>query len=124
MEASTLNIAANKELDNSYMLEKKFEIMIGSATKKILAEVAGLKESILALQNELNDLKRARPQQQQLHTAKTQAAASPYSSAANIPQNTSNGANNHPGSTVARPRFGDYKPEDVSVDKFFYFGKK
>ncbi|MEK6949502.1 MAG: hypothetical protein AABX34_04720 [Nanoarchaeota archaeon] len=120
MEASTLNIAANKEMDNSYLLEKKFEIMIGTATKKVLAEIAGLKESISALQNELNDVKRARPQ-----SAPMPAASSPYSSAANIPQNTSNGSsNNHPSSTVARPRFGDYKPEDVSVDKFFYFGKK
>ena len=122
MEASTLNIAANKEMDNSYLLEKKFEIMIGTATKKVLAEIAGLKESISALQNELNDVKRARQQSQ---PAQMPTASSPYSSAANIPQNTSNGSsNNHPSSTVARPRFGDYKPEDVSVDKFFYFGKK
>ncbi len=122
MEASTLNMDANREIGNSYMLEKKFEIMIGSAAKKILAEIAGLKESISILQSELNDIKRARPQSQ---PAQMQAAASPYSSAANIPQNISNGSSNaHPGSTVATPRFGNYKPEDVSVDKFFYFGKK
>ena len=122
MEASTLNIAANKEMDNSYLLEKKFEIMIAASAKKIMADIAGLKESIMALQSELNDVKRARQQSQ---PATMPAASSPYSSAANIPQNTSNGiSNNHPSSTVARPRFGDYKPEDVSVDKFFYFGRK
>ena len=122
MEASTLNIAANQEIDSNYMLEKKFEIMIGAATKKVLAEIAGIKESISALQSELSDVKRAR---QQSHTAQMLTASSPYSSAANIPQNSGNGSlNNHPSSTVARPRFGDYKPEDVSVDKFFYFGKK
>ncbi len=123
MEASTLNIAANKEIDGTYMLEKKFEIMIGTATKKILAEIASVRESVSALQNELNDVKRARQQSQP--ASMPAAAPSPYSSAANIPQNTSNGSsNNHPSSTVARPRFGDYKPEDVSVDKFFYFGHK
>lgn len=122
MEASTLNIAANQEIDSTYMLEKKFEIMIGAATKKVLAEIAGIKESISALQSELNDARRARQQSQ---PAQMPAASSPYSSAANITQNTSNGSsNNHPSPTVARPRFGDYKPEDVSVDKFFYFGKK
>ena len=23
-----------------------------------------------------------------------------------------------------RPRYGDYEPKDVSIDKFFYFGRK
>src|SRR3989338_5049642 len=109
MEASTFNMAANKEIDGNYMLEKKFEIMIGTATKKMLAEITGIKESISALQSELNDVKRARQQSQ---PAQTPTASSTYSSAANIPQNTGNNgsSNNHPSSTVARPRFGDYKP--------------
>ncbi len=28
------------------------------------------------------------------------------------------------GATVSRPRFGNYTSDDVSVEKFFYFGKK
>ena len=23
-----------------------------------------------------------------------------------------------------KPRYGDYEPKDVSIDKFFYFGRK
>ena len=123
MEASTLNIAANKELDNTYMLEKKFEIMLGTATKKVLIEILALKESIASLQSEISDIKRARIQSA---PASSSAHVSPYSSAANVPSHDASHAslNAHPSATVARPRFGDYKPEDVSVDKFFYFGKK
>ena len=123
MEASTLNIAANKEMDGSYMLEKKFEIMIGTATKKVLTEILSLKESIASLQNEIGDIKRARIQSA---PAPSSAPVSPYSGAANVPSNNANivSSNSHPSTTIARPRFGDYKPEDVSVDKFFYFGKK
>lgn len=116
MEQSALNIAASQQMDGNYMLEKKFEIMIGTATKKILTEIMAIKESLANLQNDISDVKRARSQS---------SSSSPYSSAANVPSNgAALSSNNERFSSAPKPRFGDYKPEDVSVDKFFYFGKK
>ena len=124
--------------------QKRFELMIEMATKKFQQEMQGLKEHVSSLNNEIGSLKsqisRMQFQPQQAHSVqKTLTPSQPQTENQNIeakkevkivdcrPENerkeefVSGSAKN---SEPLRPRFGDYKSEDVSIDKFFYFGRK
>lgn len=116
---------------------KRFELMVEMATKKLQTEIMSLKEALCSQAGEINSLKsqlnriQFQPQQS---VQRTLAENQPQASAkkdANIvdcrPEGekkeefVSGAAKN---ADPARPRFGDYKSEDVSIDKFFYFGRK
>jgi len=134
--------------------QKRFELMIDMATKKLQQEINSLKEHVSTLNKDIGSLKsqisrlQFEPQQ-----ANTQMAFEPnlnISEQKNIQQKKevkivdcrpeserkeefqsveSERANRtHVGSAKnsepLRPRYGDYKPEDVSIDKFFYVGRK
>ena len=124
--------------------QRRFEIMIDMATKKLQNEINSLKEYISSLNNELGSLKsqvsRMQFQPQQSHVVqRTLAEQQPELDNQNIqprkevkivdcrPENErreefqSGSAKN---SEPVRPRYGDYEPKDVSIDKFFYFGRK
>ena len=123
--------------------QKRFELIIEMATKKLQQEMDKLKESLCSMAGEINSLKsqvsRIQFQPPQHAVQKTlgeigesshQAAQQPKKEAKIVdcrPEDekkaefTSGSARN---SEPVRPRFGDYKSEDVSIDKFFYFGNK
>ena len=132
--------------------QKRFELMIEMATKKLQQEITILKECILSLNKDMGSLKSQisrlqfeQPSQQaSALTANTvQRPEAQFANAPlveqNIPQKKdvkiidcrpenerqeqfqSGAAKN---AEPIRPRFGNYKPEDVSIDKFFYFGRK
>ena len=124
--------------------QKRFELMIEVATKKFQQEIVALKEHITSLNSEVGSLKsqvsRIQFQPQQAHTVqRTLAEAHNEVQSQGIQQKkevkivdcrpegekreefVSGSAKN---AEPIRPRYGDYEPKDVSIDKFFYFGRK
>ena len=107
----------NTPLNDSYLMEKKFEFMLESINKKVANELNSLKTMIGSINNEISEIKK------QLNGVQ-RAAPAVFES--------SNGVSNQGRDTPARgqdnraikPRFGDYSPEDVPIEKFFYFGNK
>lgn len=106
MEQQVLSGIAGSNFGNSYLIEKKFEVMLDNASKKLMAEVLKIKESLTSLQEDVNELRRG----------STQAPATVSFSHA--------GSNSSASSESARPRQNDINPKDVAVEKMFYFGNK
>ena len=101
-----LNGIAGSNLGHSYLAEKKFEVMLDNASKKLMAEVIKMKESLSSLQEDVKELKRS--------SAQAPATVSfPHS-----------GSNSSASSESVRPRQNDINPKDVAVEKMFYFGNK
>ena len=104
MEQQVLSGIAGSNFGNSYLIEKKFEVMLDNASKKLMAEVLKIKESLSSLQEEVKELRRGSAQ------APATASFSHNSPSAS--------------SESARPRQNDIDPKDVAVEKMFYFGNK
>ena len=121
---------------------KRIELMIEIATKKLQNEVNSVKETLCSMAGEINSLKsqinRMQFQPQQTRVVQTTLSdsesqhqgANPRKEVEIVdcrPENErkeefkSGAAKN---SEPIRPRYGDYEPKDVSIDKFFYFGRK
>ena len=116
---------------------KRFELMVEMATKKLQTEIMSLKEALCSQAGEINSLKsqinriQFQPQQSAQRTLVENQPQATAKKEVNIvdcrPEGekkeefVSGAAKN---SDPVRPRFGDYKSEDVSIDKFFYFGRK
>ena len=122
--------------------QRRFELMVEMATKKLQQEVNALKEYVKSLNSEIGSLKsqvsRIQLQPQQTHSVQ-RTLAEPSVEQSSVqekkdvkivdcrPSNEkheefkSGAARN---SEPIRPRYGDYESKDVSIDKFFYFGRK
>ena len=122
--------------------QRRFELMVEVATKKLQQEINNLKESLCSMAGEINSVKsqvsRIQFQPQQSHPVQTKLVE-PSSENQSVqakkdvkivdcrPENErkeefqSGAARN---AEPVRPRYGDYEPKDVSIDKFFYFGRK
>lgn len=121
--------------------QKRFELMIEMATKKLQQEVATLKEHVISLNSEIGSLKsqvsrmQFQPQGPPVQRTLTESNEPSESIQAKKEvrivdcrphderheQFQSGSAKN---AEPVRPRYGDYEPKDVSIDKFFYFGRK
>ena len=99
---------------DSYLLQKKIEIMMELSHKKIKSELDSIKEMITRLEGTVSEIKRC------LGTAnaKTEFNAAP---APNIPARESPTAARQNEEKTNSP---NAQSEDVSIEKFFYFGKK
>ena len=121
--------------------QKRFELMIEMATKKLQQEVNLLKENLCSMAGEINSVKsqisRLQFQPPQHTVQKTLAEPQPESQNIQTKKEVKivdcrpdhekkeefkSGAERN--SEPVRPRYGDYEPKDVSIDKFFYFGRK
>ncbi|HLC60771.1 MAG TPA: hypothetical protein VJJ52_05050 [Candidatus Nanoarchaeia archaeon] len=125
--------------------QKRFELMVEMATKKLQHEIESLKVAFNSLNAELNSMKsqvsRIQFQPQQSHHISRPAAEGSQPAyedqSLSVKKETKivdcrpdgertvefvSGSSKN--SEPIRPRFGDYKSEDVSIDKFFYFGRK
>ena len=128
--------------------QKRFELMIDMATKKLQQEMQALKDHVVSLNSEIGSLKSqvsriqfAPPQPhavQRTLSEEHESQSAPHQSAQQQPkrdvkivdcrpegertQDFKSGAEKN--SEPVRPRYGDYEPKDVSIDKFFYFGRK
>ena len=125
--------------------QKRFELMVEMATKKLQQEIDSLKAAFNSLNGELNSMKsqvsrmQFQPQREAHHVSRPVAEEQPIIEEQSVSakkevhivdcrpdgerqQEFKSGAARN--SEPIRPRFGDYKSEDVSIDKFFYFGRK
>ena len=123
--------------------QKRFEIMIEMATKKMQAEIDALKGAYNSLNSEMNSLK-SQVSRAQFQAPQQRPVAQSVQVQENIVQQEPQAQNKvsivdcrpheerkqefvsgaAKNSEPIRPRFGDYKSEDVSIEKFFYFGRK
>ena len=126
--------------------QKRFELMVEMATKKLQNEIMSIKETLCSMAGEINSLKSqvSRLQFQPPQARTVQKTLGETQSEGQISQSysqpkkeakivdcrpdeerkqefVSGSAKN---AEPIRPRYGDYEPKDVSIDKFFYFGRK
>ena len=120
--------------------QKRFELLVEMATKKLQQEIAALKEQVSYLSSEIGSIKsqvtrlQFQPQAKEVQTVlQNQQENMPIKQKKDVeivdcrPQNErreefkSGSAKN---AEPISPRYGNYQPEDVSIDKFFYFGRK
>ena len=126
--------------------QKRFELMVEMATKKLQQEIESLKVAFNSLNGEINSMKsqvsrmQFQPQQEAHNVSRQFSQEQPVieEQSASAKKEVhivdcrpdgekksdfvSGSAKNS--AEPIRPRFGDYKSEDVSIDKFFYFGRK
>ena len=109
--------------------QKRFELMIEMAVRKLQQEINSLKEHIYSLNSEIGSLKsqisrlQFQPQSQNQniqHRREVKIIDCRPESERKEEFVSVSSKNSEP----LKPRYGDYKPEDVSIDKFFYFGRK
>ena len=122
--------------------QKRFELMVEMATKKLQQEISSVKETLCSMAGEINSLKsqvsrmqfqqpshpvqktlfdsdnKSEPQMQ----AKRDVKIVDCRPAEEKKQEFVSGSAKN--AEPVRPRYGDYEPKDVSIDKFFYFGRK
>ena len=129
--------------------QKRMELMIEMATKKLVQEINSMKEHFNSLNSEIGSLKsqitrlQFQPPPSPKRIVREYVEEQPETQEQNIheqaqPQRevkivdcrpeadrkeefVSGAAKN---AEPIKPRFGDYKSQDVSIDKFFYFGRK
>ena len=91
-----------------FFTQKKYELLIEMAAKKLQKEIDALKETSCSQAGEIVYLKkkieRMESQPQEDHSVQTTLGESKK--------------------TPITPSSGNYNSEDVSIEKFFYFGRK
>ena len=128
------------KMETNLFEQKRIELMLEMATKKYENEINSLKQAMISLSNELASVKRQvtnisfqQPVAQniQQQAPQLQQIQQPQKSPVEIidvrpkeerQQEFVSGAARN--SEPVRPRYGDYKSEDVSIEKFFYYGNK
>ena len=124
--------------------QRRFELIIEIATKKLQQEINNLKETVRFQASEINSLKsqisrlefqpqQSHPVQRKLIETQSQVenqVIQPKKEAKIVdcrPENERREdfkSGSERNSESVRPRYGDYEPKDVSIEKFFYFGRK
>ena len=121
--------------------QKRFELMIEMTTKKLQQEIAALKDYVSSLNKEIGSLKSqvSRLQFQPQHAVQktlfeSESVPEPQKQAKKDvkivdcrPDGERKGdfkSGAEKNAEPIMPRYGDYEPKDVSIDKFFYFGRK
>lgn len=98
-----------------YFTQKRIEVMVEMASKKVISEVQLLRKMVMQLEQELVDLRQkvnTRPVQQTIQAPVEQQSLQQSRPVERKP-------------TKDAPRYGDYTSEDVSIEKMFNFsGKK
>jgi len=116
--------------------QKRIELMLEMATKKLQHEIASVKETLCSMAGEINSLKsqisrlQFQPPQkliqktlgEQNNLPKKQVEIVDCRPEEERKEEFKSGAAKN--SEPIRPRYGDYEPKDVAIDKFFYFGRK
>src|SRR3989344_1424618 len=109
----------NNVINDEYLFQKRMELLIDTNNKKVSGELNNLKNMISQLNNDIHELKKKINESQ----------IEPIGEAVKLEERSEDIDDNkikriEKQKTTAKPRWGDYQPEDVSKKKFFYFGKK
>ncbi|MBW3005730.1 hypothetical protein KY344_02960 [Candidatus Woesearchaeota archaeon] len=99
---------SEKKPEERSSFDRQYQIMLERQNRQIAQEVQALKETVVALQEAVEQLKQAKPAsaQQQQPKQETQATFAKKQE------------------PKQHPKQGGFTSEDVAVDKVFYFGKK
>ncbi len=103
------------ESNDDFFIQKKIELMLDMNNKKVAAEFQKLNDQIIRLNGELNEMKRQLNGKAISHARQESLVESPK------PVSSSSTVSTKSDDTI-KPRYGDYKPGDVSIGDFFYFG--
>ncbi|MBI2549129.1 hypothetical protein HYW21_07305 [Candidatus Woesearchaeota archaeon] len=112
-----------------YFLQKQVEVMIEINTKRLSHEINDLKNALQALQMEVSVLKKdmqdnktnmSQPRVERVMTNQDYSNPQPMQPASTAQPMTQ--SVQRPQDQSVKPRYGDYKPSDVPIEKFFYFG--
>ena len=109
--------------NDSFFIQKQMEVMININNKKLNAEIDALKNTVTRLNEEMIEVRKklsegrlfAAPRKEEAKVVVCRQEDSDQTRLSTSSQNSQ---------TSARPRYGDYSSEDVSINKFFYFGNK
>ena len=105
---------------DDYFIQKKVELMMDMNNKKISEELKNLHSMIAQLTTQVSEIKRGlnenrfsavREQPVEHKTVKSEEQKELIEK----PKKNDE---------APKPRYGDYKSDDVSINKFFYFGNK
>jgi len=128
-------------METDFFTQKRIELMLEMVMKKYEAELNGIKQSMAALNSEVLSLRTGVniiPVHPNVHVSLQTSNQIAENSEQAVQQKkidivdlrpkderqkefVSGAARN---TEPLRPRYGDYKSEDVSIEKFFYFGNK
>jgi len=114
----------------SYSSQKRTELMMSMLSKKLMEEVTATNERVESLVNEITALRSqlsdiqsspAKPQESRVIKQESKEQNQEVQTTIveeNKTENIKTSGNNE------QPRYGEFKPGDVPVEKYFYFGKK
>ena len=122
----------DQEAQLSFLLEKKLQMLVEIATKKYDREILELRAQVNYLNQELetvrSNVKSIRIEQAQQpspalqHAHQEAPAAKPVEHISD--QQVASAAASGESVSLRMAKSGNYKSEDVSVEKFFYYGNK
>lgn len=103
-----------------YFAQKRIEVMIDMANKKVFAEMQQLKQTIQRLENDVAELRKRTSGA----SFSSQPGMQPAQQQTQRPTGSSTQMSFSPEKKVSAdvPRYGHYTSDDVSVEKFFNFG--
>lgn len=141
MESVLLQTKAEAPNLDNYFIQRQLEMMIETNNRKLANELTVLHSTIDNLNAEILDIKRRLNESRTARTipepevrvcesdsSNTSIPVQQTTIEANHQQTNANGIERArttaQAPTPIQPRCGNYKSEDVSIDKFFYFGGK
>ncbi len=117
---------------DNYLMQKQMEMMIDTSNKKITAELKELREGLIQLNDEVQEIKR---QMKNMRAEASEAPAprpqysQPAAQAYSPPPAADPSIRRQPtrdqemAQTSNRPKFTEFTEEEVSVDAIFYSGR-
>jgi len=109
----------NNVINDEYLFQKRMELLIDTNNKKVSSELNNLKNMVSQLNNDIHEL-RKKINESQIEPVREVVKLEERSE--DIDDNKIKRIEKQ--KTATSPRCGDYHPEDVSINKFFYFGNK
>ena len=107
-----LNIQETQQDNNLFFIEKRFEVMLDMNNKKLIKEISELKDGMRKLEEEIKGLKSAQKVVQSVQSNNVNSNAQIAPSISNERKSPNNSASN------------EINPQEISIQKYFYFGKK
>jgi len=110
-------------MEQDYFVQERVNLMVEMANKKVMQEIELIRNTVIQLENEIISLRRqasnghsVKMEEPKLVVEEKPVEVQPIDTP--IQQDVPKRAPE----TEGQPRFGKYTSEDVSMDKFFYFG--
>lgn len=116
----SVQMMAQAEPQVDLFAQKRVEIMMDMATKKVQAEMQQLRQQVQKLEGEVSDLRRR--VSEQAAQQPVQRVFAPVEQASHSVQQRPIDFSPERKVSADTPRYGKYTSDDVSVEKFFNYG--